>query len=550
MIHSHATTQANAAPPSFAHQPELDARQLQFLQQQGFSSGLIQAFAQQRSAFPLRIWVLDNGASMNVADAHRITAGTFHNSVQSAPVTRWQELQDCVAYHSQMAATLYLPTRYAFLNDLGAGPQYFALAHRGPQAVAQEMHTIQEVVTRTRPAGPTPLTAQVAGLRRYVASIAPRLISQRQTVTVVLATQGLPTDQGFVPTLRSLEGLPVWVIVRLCTDDERVFDFYNSLDAQLNLPYDVLDDFFGESLEVYLRNPWLTYALPLHRFRELGFRSDVLDAIDERPLSVSQVGDLCRLLFSVPSLPDPTRDWNAFMYAITPLVQREVQHWNPVTRKTSAWINLHDLNRLYSRQAHIRPTSAPFPYSSYQQQPQQPYPQRPPNFPQHAAGPAQTPQSPQKSWQMPTQHVNPQPAPPHHTVSDPTALKQIVLLQWARANTQAPRPIHELLGTIQQTFPPSFGVPEHDYFHKWKPFSMQALASGQPSVLKRGKGLIRCFYKMTGTLRSHFLPTNVAIRKTKFFLHPDRLPKDFSELQLVLCRTLWDVVADASQQVG
>jgi hypothetical protein len=99
----------NAVPRSTPPHP-LDARQLQFLQQQGFSSGLIRALA--TSSFPLRIWILDNSGAMNVNDSHRIS-GTSFDKLQDLPVTRWEELQDCVAYHSQMAALFAFPTRFA-----------------------------------------------------------------------------------------------------------------------------------------------------------------------------------------------------------------------------------------------------------------------------------------------------------------------------------------------------------------------------------------------------------------------------------------------------
>ena len=36
-----------------------------------------------------------------------------------------------------------------------------------------------------------------------------------------------------------------------------------------------------------------------------------------------------------------------------------------------------------------------------------------------------------------------------------------------------------------------------------------------------------------------------AVRKLKFFLHPDKLPKDFHNDQIVLCRMLWDITADS-----
>jgi hypothetical protein len=64
-------------------------------------------------------------------------------------------------------------------------------------------------------------------------------------VVIVLATDGMPTDERgisndsvknqFVNTLRSLEGLPVWLVIRLCTDDDTVVQYYNSLDDQLEL---------------------------------------------------------------------------------------------------------------------------------------------------------------------------------------------------------------------------------------------------------------------------------------------------------------------------
>jgi hypothetical protein len=485
-------------------------QQVQFLEQQGFSSGLIQTLvgSNYRNSFPQRVWILDNSAPMNVRDGNRIT-GTF-DSIQRVPVTRWEELQDCVAYHSQMAAVLLLPTRFAFLNDPGAaaGPQYFGVAAVASASQASlDLQTVHHVMTHSTPTGPTFLTAQIYRLQQYVTDLAPHLRQLGQTVAVILATQGLPTSdadrQGVLSALRSLEGLPVWVVIRLCTDDESVSDFYNSLDVQLNLPYDVLDDFFGESLEVFLRNPWLTYALPLHRFREHGARSDVLDALDERPLSLQQVHELCTLLFVSPPLPDPARDWNSFMHAISNLVEREKLHWNPVTRKVSPWINLHDLNRLYGGQ---NSNAGPFQYAYS--------PQQPP----HVSASTSQPQQPSPTWgqQGYYQHAQqsqqcPPPVKNYQRQAPPVLqnqsrgatgiakdnLRNTILFHWAllpapssQANSRV-RPLPDLLGTVQNTFPPSFGVEPHEYFSKWKPFAPDALLSGQVSVLKRGT-LLSC----------------------------------------------------------
>lgn len=62
---------------------------------------------------------------------------------------------------------------------------------------------------------------------------------------LILATDGLPTSrQGissqesseeFIRALQQLQALPIWLVVRLFTDDEEVVEFYNELDTQLEM---------------------------------------------------------------------------------------------------------------------------------------------------------------------------------------------------------------------------------------------------------------------------------------------------------------------------
>lgn len=92
--------------------------------------------------------------------------------------------------------------------------------------------------------------------------MAPALLMKNQRVCVVIATDGTPTDDGFKEALRRLQALPVWVVVRLCTDEGSVIDYYNDLDAAMEAPMEVLDDLLGEAHEVCKLNRWCALPLP------------------------------------------------------------------------------------------------------------------------------------------------------------------------------------------------------------------------------------------------------------------------------------------------
>ena len=51
--------------------------------------------------------------------------------------------------------------------------------------------------------------------------------------------------------LKPFQDLPVWVVIRLCTDDIKMVDYWNNIDSQVSLHMDVLDDFIGEAKEIY-----------------------------------------------------------------------------------------------------------------------------------------------------------------------------------------------------------------------------------------------------------------------------------------------------------
>mmetsp|Transcript_3682 Transcript_3682/g.7857 ORF Transcript_3682/g.7857 Transcript_3682/m.7857 type:complete len:458 (-) Transcript_3682:222-1595(-) len=344
----------------------LDESHIRHLHDQGFSAGLARALARNATAFDHRIWVIDNSGSMEIGDGNRIVEAGKKDGIRAVPSTRWEEIQDTVRYHADMAAILDSPTIFRLLNDPGqrAGPQQFSVAERGEALVTEDIGIAAETMRRAKPGGVTPLTRHIWEIQQSVEDMAPQLNQLGKKIVVVLATDGLPTDeQGyggeyitneFIRALRSLEGLPVWLVVRLCTDEEPVTRFYNNLDGQLELSLEVLDDFIGEAHEVYRHNKWLNYALPMHRCRELGYHDRLFDLIDERPLTKGEIRDFCALLFGVDAvdgIPDPGADWKGFLGAIQQLLKGEKLQWNPIKKKMMPWVSVKALNQRYGNKS-------------------------------------------------------------------------------------------------------------------------------------------------------------------------------------------------------
>lgn len=299
---------------------------------------------------------------MSRGDGHRIAESLSAKMVKLVKCSRWSELQQTVEYHAQISALMKAPTVFRLLNDPGrmVGPQKFSIAERGPALIEEDLQTTMQTMTQASPSGCTPLSQHIVEIRANVMAMLPQLQATGQKVVIILATDGLPTDSSgtcnsrtraeFENNLRSLAGLPVWIVVRLCTDEDDVVDYYNNLDSQLELSLEVLDDWIGESKEVYQFNPWLNYGLCLHRIREMGFHHRLFDLLDERRLNLDELKEFLFLLFGADDFdgtPDPQLDFKAFLHHVNAAVQKEDKLWNPVTSKMSHWIDVKKLKNCY-----------------------------------------------------------------------------------------------------------------------------------------------------------------------------------------------------------
>jgi hypothetical protein len=183
-----------------------------------------------------------------------------------AKCSRWKELITALQFHAEVAHRGCIPSEFRFLN--AASPLQIGYDVSQP---ADNFEVLRGLLNDGSPGGGTPLV-------------------------IVIATDGEASDGDVRDALRPLKDLPVWIVLRFCTDEDRIVNLWNSIDSELELNMDVIDDFFGEAEEIHKVNPWLTYGEPLHRLREFGITLRELDKIDEQVLSADDFVRICKLM--------------------------------------------------------------------------------------------------------------------------------------------------------------------------------------------------------------------------------------------------------------
>jgi len=265
----------NSTPWPVQEPSELTPSLISQLNHCGLTKGLAMALRENALVFPLRVWIIDNSGSMNMVDGHRIVESSRTRQIKIVEATRWEQVLESVNYHAQMASFMNAPTTFRLLNRNARIPKHeFTIAQNGYNP--SEVSEVRSFMSRLSPGGMTPLTAHIDHIRySIITPMISKLRSTGQKVSIIIATDGLPTNQNgycnkqtkdqFIASLRSLEGLPVWIVIRLCTDEEDIVDFYKEIDKELELSVEVLSDYICEAEDVYDHNKWLNYGTSILR---------------------------------------------------------------------------------------------------------------------------------------------------------------------------------------------------------------------------------------------------------------------------------------------
>ena len=284
-------------------------------------------------------------------------------------------------------------------------------------------------------------------------------------------------------------------------------------------------------MEVHLHNPWLTYSPGFHRLREAGLSPDLLDGLDERPLTLDEVHQFCTIMFlgddSQTQIPLPPyqpatiaetgrvswlQAWTPFMRALKKIVDREKLQWNPVYKQMMPWINCAKLEMNLMEQLREKDEAINGKYNYYNEQSNCSSSTN--NGRQRAnrqttfggmPNPSRKPDP--KAWQSARGVTSEAPAPT--PVPSKISLTE-VLQQWSHQppNYRAMHSLQRLLITVPQTFPPmNTAVEPCQYFGKWKRLDRDAFddvdGDAVKELLKRGTLIcmfgLYCFWYIWGT---------------------------------------------------
>ena len=315
-----------------------------FLQKYGWPEGLQEAMVKSCLKMPVRFFITDDSGSMLTNDGNRIV-GSDSRKKKLIKCTRWSELTQSLRFMAELSEAAHAPSEFRLLNN--AEPVLVGKNDDNGSGLA----LINEIFDDS-PGGQTPICAQINEVVLKIKEMEDVLRNSNQTAAVIICTDGVSTDGDVATAMKPLQDLPVWVVVRLCTDDEELIDYWNNIDGELELEMDVLDDIRGEALEVRAANDWLNYGEQLHRLREFGAAIKEMDLIDESALSSEQMAVVVSCLVhtgNVRDLPHPDEDWDSFLKEVKKNMSEDRWIYDPVKEKAAPWIDVKNLIKMYQQ---------------------------------------------------------------------------------------------------------------------------------------------------------------------------------------------------------
>jgi len=316
----------------------------EYLSANRWPNGLQEALIKGINRFPARYFICDDSGSMIASDGNRLVGSNDHFKV--VPCSRWAELTDSLKFHVGLAQSAAAISEFRLLNNcppvtIGTGdPNSYAM--------------LLDAFDRS-PSGGTPLCRHITEIVQQIRSFEPQLRANGQKACVIICTDGESSDGDIAAAMKPLCTLPVWVVVRLCTDEERIVQYWENIDKSLELDMDVMDDLHGEAEEANKFNSWLTFGPPLHQLREFGFNVKEFDLLDESKLTLEQIRVVCSIILGgrIDDYPHPEVDFKGFLIEVNRRNKALPKVYDPITKQMHHWIKVDKLKAIYGKGCQI-----------------------------------------------------------------------------------------------------------------------------------------------------------------------------------------------------
>eukprot|EP00927_Polykrikos_kofoidii_P067319 TRINITY_DN62820_c0_g1_i1.p1 TRINITY_DN62820_c0_g1~~TRINITY_DN62820_c0_g1_i1.p1 ORF type:complete len:499 (-),score=67.06 TRINITY_DN62820_c0_g1_i1:153-1574(-) len=331
----------------------------------GASFGLARLICEEDQGVALRIFLLDNSGSTCTYDGKILEDEETGGKLRMTPCSRWEEIKQMALRQATINIAMGVACEFVLLNPAGRFSGYvqegvdYVTINPSKGKTEIKLDELRLMLDRTRPQGPTPLRERITEIYQRIKREHGHLLQAGLSIVVVVATDGLPTcpvigapteaaRSNFVKALRSLTtDLPVFVVIRLCTDEDDVVDYYNRVDEEEELPLEVIDDIEGEAREVASKgNGWLAYSPLIHAIREGGTSVKLFDTLDERRLTPLEVRLLAgHLLQREDEAPLPIGDAQLFVRLAEQRLKSMPPVYNALKRSMGPCVNMSLLRR-------------------------------------------------------------------------------------------------------------------------------------------------------------------------------------------------------------
>ena len=308
----------------------------------GWPSGLNKIFIDSNEHIDLRFVIIDNSRSMLKRDSHMLMGGRVDDP-QDVVCSRWEQVTSSILPLISLADTAEAPTEVRLLNK--AEPVMVGLGIS--EKSMEEITTLLAI----EPSGLTPLCKQLQGVIDTISDMQQQLRESGKKAWLLIITDGESTDGNVAEMLKSLQGMPVQILIRMCTEEIEVCDYWENINASLDLDIRILNDVIIEAQKCTELNPWLTYGEPLHHAREFGMAVNVptLDVLKDRPLTKGEIKTLAKILLSKEGyggvLPDPEVDWESFVQGVIAMQQQVPLVYCPLKKVMKPWFNAYELRK-------------------------------------------------------------------------------------------------------------------------------------------------------------------------------------------------------------